>query len=94
MQVQLGWMYPLGALFKLPSCMMVCLLSASTLSLHVVAHTKADKCFDVLGKCVRSSASMKRAKTEDQTHACMVLRVKDPSCPLCDLFAKLFARSL
>ena len=59
-----------------------------------VAHTKADKCFDVLGKCVRSSASMKRAKTEDQTHACMVLRVKDPSCPLCDLFAKLFARSL
>ena len=60
----------------------------------VVAHTKADKCFDVLGKCVRSSATMKRAKTEDQTHACMVLRVKDPSCPLCDLFAKLFARSL
>ena len=55
---------------------LLCVHATFCCTQRVCAHAEADKCFDIIGKCVRSVASMslKRAKTEDQTrcmHACM-----------------------
>ena len=66
------------------------IMHACNVRANLCAPAQADKCFDVLGKCVRSVASsnLKRAKSGSQQDICSGSRVhglgfRDAVCTLC-----------